>query len=282
MKRTTLTSCTPLAAFGLAAMTMLATGCLTPAHVTTVDADALSQLIGLPASEPANSNPTQQPGSKAATIDRGESLSSAANRPGFDRFPLPPERLPTSESTFVKAIQIEEVPQPLLPPPATAAAARIKAIHEISLDIAAPPAPPAPGEPPASPDDYSAEATAFFAASEPFTRDAFIDSRFDWVPAPEGLEFCYQPLYFEEVNVERYGRNYGILQPVVSCVQFYGRIPLLPYMAFAQPARQCAYHAHWTLPGYRIPCRERHPLYVSAKGGAAETAAVIGLFLLIP
>jgi hypothetical protein len=96
------------------------------------------------------------------------------------------------------------------------------------------------------------------------------------------MEFCYQPLYFEEVNVERYGRNFGILQPAVSVAHFYSHIPTIPYCVFAQPARRCTYHAHWTLPGYRIPVWERKKPAVSSYGLAAQTAATYGFLLLLP
>ncbi len=38
----------------------------------------------------------------------------------------------------------------------------------------------------------------------------------------------HHPLRFEQAYVERYGYNYGLLQPVFSGVQFYGDVALLP------------------------------------------------------
>jgi hypothetical protein len=134
----------------------------------------------------------------------------------------------------------------------------------------------------APPRDYAGEALPALAQEQPFTRGDLVEAGFEWHPSPEGLTFCHQPLYFEEVNLERYGRSWGVLQPAVSVAKFYGRIPALPYMVFAQPARRCTYHAHWSLPGYRIPVREHQPLVPSVHGGASEVAVLYGLILLIP
>ena len=65
---------------------------------------------------------------------------------------------------------------------------------------------------------------------------------------------CYQPLYFEEVNAERYGYVCDdccccscCLQPAFSAAHFFGTIPCLPYCIAAEPYCQCAY----TLGHYR-------------------------------
>jgi hypothetical protein len=159
---------------------------------------------------------------------------------------------------------------------------RIKSIREISLDIRPPQIFNDQREAMAPPLDEAQTALPLLAQAEPFTRGDLVEAGFDWQPAPGGLWFCYQPLYFQEVNVERYGRSFGMFQPVVSAISFYGRVPLLPYMVFARPARQCTDHAHWTLPGYRIPEWEKHEFVPSISGAAAESAALFGLILLIP
>jgi hypothetical protein len=159
---------------------------------------------------------------------------------------------------------------------------RIKSILEISLDIRPPQIFNDQREAMAPPLDVAQTALPQLAQAEPFTRGDLAQSGYHWQPTPEGLWFCYQPLYFQEVNVERYGRSFGIFQPAVSVASFYGRVPLLPYMVFARPARQCTCPPHWTLPGYRIPEWERHEFVPSISGAAAESAAIYGLILLIP
>jgi hypothetical protein len=159
---------------------------------------------------------------------------------------------------------------------------RTKSIQQISLNIEAPPLRSDNGAPMPGPINYAAQTLPLMAQQQPFTRGELIDYGFEWHPAPVGLEFCYQPLYFEEVNVERYGRSLGLFQPLASAASFYGRIPLLPYMVFAKPARRCTYHSHWTLPGYRIPNREPYDIILSRYGAGAEIAVAYGLILLIP
>jgi hypothetical protein len=159
---------------------------------------------------------------------------------------------------------------------------RIKSIRQISLDIRPPQLVNDQQQIMLPPLDEAATALPLMAQQQPFTRGDLAQSGYHWQPTPEGLVFCYQPLYFQEVNVERYGRSFGMFQPVVSVVSFYGRVPLLPYMAFARPARRCTCPPHWALPGYRIPEWERHELVPSVAGGAAEAAAIAGLILLIP
>lgn len=84
------------------------------------------------------------------------------------------------------------------------------------------------------------------------------------------------------MNLERYGRSYGIFQPVVSAVHFYSSIHTLPYRLFAEPARRCTYHAHWTLPGYRIPGKEHQRVPARALGSAAQLGVAYGFILLFP
>jgi hypothetical protein len=159
---------------------------------------------------------------------------------------------------------------------------RFKSIRDISLDIRPPQLFNDQHQAMSPPLDVAATALPLMAQARPFSRGDLAQSGYHWQPTPEGLVFCYQPLYFQEVNVERYGRSFGMFQPVVSVVSFYGRVPLSPYMVFARPARRCTCPPHWTLPGYRIPEWERHEFVPSFAGGSAEAAAIAGLILLIP
>ena len=45
----------------------------------------------------------------------------------------------------------------------------------------------------------------------------------------------YHRLYFEDINTERYGWELGILQPVVSAVEFYKDVILLPFHLGSYP-----------------------------------------------
>jgi hypothetical protein len=100
-------------------------------------------------------------------------------------------------------------------------------------------------------------------------------SDFYWV-AP-GL--CTGPLYFEEVNLERYGYKFGCLQPAVSAAHFFATIPLLPYKMVVHPPHECVYTLGYYRPGDCAP-RERERFHFEAGAAAAETGAIIGLILL--
>ena len=52
---------------------------------------------------------------------------------------------------------------------------------------------------------------------------------------PTAADFCYQPLFWEEVNLERHGRSAGLFQPAVSATRFFGTLPLLPFKLKKQP-----------------------------------------------
>lgn len=90
----------------------------------------------------------------------------------------------------------------------------------------------------------------------------------------------YQPLYFEEVNLERYGRTCGLVQPALSGVRFIATIPALPYAMSVHDARQPAYlnwpyEAGWPAPRVReLPPLQLKPLVIEG------TALTAGAFLI--
>jgi hypothetical protein len=92
-------------------------------------------------------------------------------------------------------------------------------------------------------------------------------ANFEWeAPATRHL-----PLLFEEPNLERLGYGYGLfdvglceegphrgqrLQTVVSGVNFFGRIPFLPYMAHVRPLTDPVYTLGTDRPGSPVPYRK--------------------------
>ncbi|AMV33473.1 hypothetical protein VN12_15205 [Pirellula sp. SH-Sr6A] len=90
----------------------------------------------------------------------------------------------------------------------------------------------------------------------------------------------YQPLYFEEVNLERYGRTCGLVQPALSGVRFLATIPALPYAMSVHDARQPAYwdwpyEAGWPAPKVReLPPLQLKPLVIEG------TVLTAGAFLI--
>ena len=65
---------------------------------------------------------------------------------------------------------------------------------------------------------------------------------------------CHKPLYFEEVNLERYGHTAGpVLQPLVSSAHFFGNIIVLPYKMGVHGPTECQYSLGYYRPGNCAP-----------------------------
>lgn len=92
----------------------------------------------------------------------------------------------------------------------------------------------------------------------------------------------YRPLYFEEINLERYGYNFGCVQPLVSAVQFYGTLPILPYKMYDSPP--CSYDinlefAPAATAAPPVPLCHRP---FNCRAAVFQAAVTTGAFLLIP
>ena len=98
----------------------------------------------------------------------------------------------------------------------------------------------------------------------------------------ENLFVVHRRLHFEELNAERYGWDFGILQPLVSTGFFYKDVLLLPYSL----ASGCT-EGFWDsssgkcLPGSPTPYM-LYPPGLSITGGAFEGVIVTGLAAFIP
>ncbi|HQR07352.1 MAG TPA: hypothetical protein PLN21_11050 [Gemmatales bacterium] len=91
----------------------------------------------------------------------------------------------------------------------------------------------------------------------------------------------YNPLYFQQINTERYGWELGVFQPLVGTAQFYGDVLLLPYKVAANPPWKCEANAGYALPGDPEPLRFLTPLF-SWKGVAGEVGAAMGGIWFFP
>lgn len=129
------------------------------------------------------------------------------------------------------------------------------------------------------------------ASSGDLPKECVIDDR---VLAPENHDWgrtvytwkasgmCHKPLYFEEEALERYGHSTGpFSQSFVSAAHFFGTIPVLAYKMGMDPPGECKYALGYYRPGscapYIVP-----GVPLSARGAAAETAAVLGLIYVLP
>jgi hypothetical protein len=104
------------------------------------------------------------------------------------------------------------------------------------------------------------------------------DQMFNW----SATQFCHRPLYFEEVNLERYG--YGCrpcVQPLVSGAHFFLTIPALPYKMTVNPPRECVYTLGYYRPGDRVPW-QRNFMPWDTRAAVVEATVAVGLVFLIP
>jgi hypothetical protein len=107
---------------------------------------------------------------------------------------------------------------------------------------------------------------------------AWQPTTFTWIAS----SLCHKPLYFEDVQLERYGHSAGPLkQPVLSAAHFFGSAIFLPYKIGLHPPNECIYTLGYYRPGscapWTIPA-----VPLSLRGLYYQTSAAIGLSAIIP
>jgi hypothetical protein len=93
---------------------------------------------------------------------------------------------------------------------------------------------------------------------------------------------CHKPLYFEQVQLERYGHSWGpVLDPVMSGAHFFATVPLLPYKMGIESPGECIYTLGYYRPGncapYMIPA-----VPFTWRAAAYEAGAAAGVILIFP
>jgi hypothetical protein len=93
---------------------------------------------------------------------------------------------------------------------------------------------------------------------------------------------CHKPLYFEDIQLERYGHTVGpIRQPVKSALRFLGQAALLPYQMSLAPPNECQYPLGLFRPGNCAPYL-RTPFPWERRAVGYQAGVTAGLFLLVP
>ena len=114
-------------------------------------------------------------------------------------------------------------------------------------------------------------------ADEEFLTRGWMPITYTWKAS--GL--CHKPLYFEEVQVERYGHTVGpILQPIASGAHFFVSVLALPYSMGMYPPHECMYALGYYRPGSCAPLMIE-PIPLSVRGGLAAGGAAVGLSAII-
>jgi hypothetical protein len=91
---------------------------------------------------------------------------------------------------------------------------------------------------------------------------------------------CHKPLYFEQVQMERYGHSWGpVLDPIVSGAHFFGTLPVLPYKMGITTPNECIYTLGYYRPGscapYMIPAVPFTWRAAAFEGAAWTTGALV-------
>lgn len=113
---------------------------------------------------------------------------------------------------------------------------------------------------------------------EPFNPRDWTPTTFTWKAS--GL--CHKPLYFEQIQLERYGHSFGpYVQPLVSHAHFFVTVPMLPYLMGVNPPNECMYTLGYYRPGSCAPYM-LDPLPLSVRGALWEAGAWVGGAALVP
>ena len=93
---------------------------------------------------------------------------------------------------------------------------------------------------------------------------------------------CHKPLYFEQVQLERYGHSWGpFAQPIMSGVHFFSSIPILPYKMGIRTPTECVYSLGYYRPGSCAPYMI-DPVPFTWRAAMFEGAAATGISFIIP
>jgi hypothetical protein len=139
----------------------------------------------------------------------------------------------------------------------------LKPIHELTTNIA-----PTEGELPH--DCPLGNAT--------FQPRVFAPLTYAWTAS--GL--CHKPLYFEDVQLERYGHMAGPwVQPFASAAHFFLTVPILPYKMGLETPNECLYTLGYYRPGNCAPYLF-DPLPLSVRGALFEAGAWVGGVFAFP
>lgn len=197
--------------------------------------------------------------------------------PAESKQPVSSRRATAAQVRFIEAARQPEAGTGKLPLSAADAGNekfahnRFRPLGEIDLDVGLPDE--------KLPPDYAAQffASAGMAPQLPGTSRPWATSLESW----QATALCHRPLYFEEVNLERYGKSLGVVQPVASAANMFGRVLALPYLIGATPPRECVYTLGQGRPGSYMPLYLHRPP-VSIRGGLLQATAVTGTVFIVP
>jgi hypothetical protein len=106
-----------------------------------------------------------------------------------------------------------------------------------------------------------------------------------WTPSTmnwTASSLCHKPLYFEQVQHERYGHSAGpFRQPWIDGVHFFGSCLMLPYNMALDPPWECEYDLGYYRPGNCAPW-QIPPFPFSPRAAMAQAGFVVGGIYIMP
>jgi hypothetical protein len=113
---------------------------------------------------------------------------------------------------------------------------------------------------------------------EAFMARCWAETTYTW----KASSLCHKPLYFEDVQLERYGHEWGpLVQPVVSAAHFFGTLPILPYKMGLETPNECVYALGYYRPNSCAPYMIE-PLGFTWRAALFEAGAVVGTAAVLP
>jgi hypothetical protein len=148
----------------------------------------------------------------------------------------------------------------------------LKHIGQLGTDIDPPPPPPNWTE------DNRGLPHDCPLGNDVFRARSFAPITYTWTASA----LCHKPLYFEDVQLERYGHMAGPwVQPIASAANFFCTIPILPYKMGLELPTECVYTLGYYQPGSCAPYLF-DPLPLSVRGLFFESTACVGACALFP
>ncbi|MDC0265802.1 hypothetical protein OAK32_01835, partial [Mariniblastus sp.] len=105
----------------------------------------------------------------------------------------------------------------------------------------------------------------------------------NWSPqtyAWQASALCHKPLYFENVQLERYGHTHGPLrQPIHSVAHFFVSLVTVPYQTGIHPVNECQYALGFYRPGDCAPWL-KDPIPFSLNGAVRQALVTTGVAVI--
>jgi len=106
-----------------------------------------------------------------------------------------------------------------------------------------------------------------------------------WTPSTmawTASALCHKPLYFEQVQHERYGHTAGpFRQPWIDGAHFFGSALMLPYNMALDPPWECEYDLGYYRPGSCAPW-QIPPFPFSPRAALTQAGVIVGGIYIIP